>query len=287
VVASHGSAGVVCYDLDGEQLWYRDLGKFEHIWGNAASPIFYQDLVILNCGPGERTFLLALDKKTGKDVWKVEKPGGMYGHKNSEWIGSWSTPIVISVRARDELVMSWPEAVEAYDPRTGEVLWTCKGLGKLVYTSPVGTPDIVVAMSGYHGPYLAVKPGGHGDVTETHRLWRFDQKVPQRIGSGVIVGDFFYIANEPGTAQCMDLKTGQTLWTERLGSGSWGSLVHADGKLYVTNLEGQTFVLAAQPRFEVLSRNPLHERTLASLAISEGDILIRTYENLWCIGADK
>ena len=160
VIASHGSAGVVCYDFEGKELWRRDLGKFEHVWGNAASPILYGGMVILNCGPGERTFLLAMDKKTGQDVWKVEEPGGKFGEKNSEWIGSWSTPAVVKVDGRDELIMTWPEAVKAYDPRTGDLLWTCKGLGKLVYTSPLATPEVVVAISGFHGPFLALRPGG-------------------------------------------------------------------------------------------------------------------------------
>src|SRR5262249_44661560 len=152
-------------------------------------------------GPGERTFLLAMDRKTGHDVWKVEEPGGKFGHTNSEWIGSWSTPVVVKVEGRDELILSWPEAVKAFDPRSGQVLWTCNGLGKLVYPSPLAMREVVVAMSGFHGPYLAVRPGGAGDVTESRRLWRESEKVPQRIGSGVIVGDHVFIANENGTIQ--------------------------------------------------------------------------------------
>src|SRR5262245_53334271 len=144
VVASYGSAGLACYDFEGCQLWHRDLGKCHHIWGNAASPVLYQDLVILNFGPGEQTFLIALDKKTGKDVWKVEEPGGKLGDQGqSEWVGSWSTPVVATIQGREELVMSWPTAVKAYAPKTGELLWTCQGLerdkggARLVYTSPL------------------------------------------------------------------------------------------------------------------------------------------------------
>lgn len=284
IFVSHGSAGVVCYDFEGKLLWRRDLGKFEHVWGNAASPILYGDLVILNCGPGERTFLLAMDKQTGLDVWKVDEPGGNFGEKNSEWIGSWSTPAILKVNDRDELIMTWPEEVKAYNPRTGALLWTCQGLGKLVYTSPLATPEVVVAMSGFHGPFLAVRPGGSGDVTESRRLWREADKIPQRIGTGVIIGDHVFIANENGTLQCLEWKTGKTAWTERLDGNSWGSLVYAEDKLFVTNLEGETFVMAARPDFAVLSRNRLGERTLASIAVADGDIFIRTYRHLWCIG---
>jgi outer membrane protein assembly factor BamB len=290
VIASHGSAGVVCYDLEGQQLWHRDLGPFIHIWGTAASPVLYGDLVLLNCGPGERTFLLAMDKRTGKDVWKIEEPGGKTGLKGqSEWIGSWSTPRVLTVAGQDQLIMSWPNAVKAHDPKSGEVLWTCRGLTPLVYTTPLTTPEVVVAMSGFYGSALAVKTGGKGDVTDTHRLWHHTQKHPQRIGSGVILGEYLYMANAgPGTVQCFELKTGKDLWDgRRLGNAFWGSFVHADGKLYVTDQEGDTYVLAAKPQFEQLSRNRLGEHTNASPAVSDGDIFIRTYEHLWCIGSAK
>ena len=237
----------------------------------------------MNFGPGERTFLLAVDKKTGQDVWKAEEPGGKFGDKGgAEWIGSWSTPVVARLKDRTELIMTWPGAVKAYDPRTGQILWTCQGLGRLVYTSPLVGPEAIVAMSGFSGPALAVRPGGAGDVTETHRLWRTPSS-PQRIGSGVIVGEHVYMVNEPGTFQCIEWKTGKILCTERIGGGVWGSLVHADGRLYVTNLEGETLVLAAKPSLEVLARNPLKERTLASIAVSDRAIFLRTYKHLWCI----
>jgi outer membrane protein assembly factor BamB len=290
VIASHGSAGVVCYDFEGKLLWQRDLGAFIHIWGTAASPILHDDLVILNCGPGERTFLLAMNKKTGKDVWKVEEPGGKSGEKgDNDWIGSWSTPRVVKVQGRDQLVMSWPNAVKAYDPNTGKLIWTCGGLTRLVYTSPLVTPEFVVTMSGFHGSALAVKAGGKGDVTRTHRLWHHTDKNPQRIGSGIILGDYLYMANAgPGTVQCIELKTGKDRWEgKRLGADFWASLVLADGKFYATDQEGDTYVFAAKPDFEQISRNRLDEHTNASLAISEGDILIRTHEHLWCIGNNR
>jgi outer membrane protein assembly factor BamB len=285
VIVSHGSAGVFCYNFEGKELWRRDLGKFDHIWGNAASPVIFKDLVVLNCGPGERCFLLAMNKKTGEDVWKVPEVSGRDGYKEP---GSWSTPIIVPVQGEDQLIMSWGEAVKAYRPRSGELLWSCKGMGKtvdhLAYTSPLATPAVVVAMSGFGGAYLAVKTGGRGDVTETHRLWRVPN-APQRIGSGVIIGEHIYVANSgPGTLQCIELKTGKTLWTERLGDACWGSIVHADGKLYVTDLQGETFVVAAKPTFELLARNHLKERTLASPAVSDGQIFIRTHQHLWCIG---
>jgi outer membrane protein assembly factor BamB len=293
VVVSYGSAGLFCYDFKGELLWRRDLGKSHHIWGNAASPVLYGDLALLNFGPGERTFLLAVNKKDGKDVWKVDEVGGKLGGEGpSTWVGSWSTPVVAKVEGHDELIMTWPGVVRAYDPKDGKLLWSCMGLAKdsggdrLVYTSPLVAPGVVVAMAGFMGPYLAVKPGGKGDVTETHRLWR-ETKAPQRVGSGVIVGEHVYIVNEPGTAQCIELRTGKTLWTERTGAKSWGSMVAADGKLYLLNQEGETVVLEASPTFKILSRNPLKEHTNSSIAVSDGELFLRTDRHLWCIGAAK
>jgi outer membrane protein assembly factor BamB len=290
VVVSHGSAGIYCYDLDGKELWHRDFGKCLHIWGNAASPVIYKDKVFLNFGPGERTFLIAINKSNGNDAWKVDEPGGKLGDKgSSEWIGSWSTPVVAAMNGHDELLLSWPGILKSYDPKNGELRWSCLGLGKdkssdrLVYTTPLATKEMVVAMAGYGGPAMGVKTGGKGDVTETHRLWR-QPTGPQRIGSGVVIGDYVYIVNEPGTAQCIEWKTGKTLWNERIGAAVWGSLVYADGRLYVTNVDGDTIIFAAKPKFETIAKNPLKERTLGSIAVSDGHLFIRTYKNLWCVG---
>src|SRR5260221_1152346 len=192
VIASFASAGLFCYDLDGRELWHRDLGKQAHIWGNAASPILHGNLCILNFGPGERTFLIALDKKTGKTIWQKDEPGGDSGEKKPgqdkpDWIGSCSTPTIVTVDGHEEMIMSFPKRVAAFDPRTGRELWTCRGLNPLVYTSPLYDDGVALAMGGFSGSALAVKVGGHGDVTETHRLWQIP-KNKQRIGSGVISG---------------------------------------------------------------------------------------------------
>ena len=281
VVAVLGSAGAVCYDMAGKELWKRDLGKAEQIWGSAMSPVIWKDLVFINFGPGENTFLIALDKKTGKDVWRVDNPG-KYGTDPKDWIGSWSAPLLTRLGGRDELIMSWPQAVRSFDPRTGKELWRCGGLGNLVYTSPLISPEVIVAMGGFMGPAVGIRTGGSGDVTATHQLWRHERS-PQRIGSGVVVGEHIYITNAIGTAQCMELKTGKTLWEERAGGNSWSSMVHAAGRLYFTDQAGETVVLAAKPQFQVLTRNPLGERNQATLAISNGEIFLRTYGHLWCV----
>lgn len=295
VIASFASAGLFCYDFTGKELWHRDLGKQTHIWGNGASPIIYRDLCILNFGPGPRTFLIAADKKTGKTVWQVDEPGGDSGAEKTgekpNWIGSWSIPIVIRVDGRDQLIMCWPKRVAAYDPKTGQELWTCGGLNPLVYTSPLYADGILVAMGGFMGSALAMKPGGTGDVTETRRLWHHP-KTKQRIGSGVIHDGHIYILNDPGVAECFELPTGKAVWEERLvgqgkDSSSWSSMVLADGKLYAINHSGDTFVLKASPKFELLFTNSLGEPANASVAPSDGDVFIRTHKSLWCISDKK
>src|SRR6266487_774567 len=152
VIASHGSAGMVCYDFSGKELWRHDVGKLEHIWGNASSPILYGNLCILWCGPGPRQFLLAVDKSNGQTVWEFQEPGGMKGDdKDSQsWAGSWTTPIIVKAD-HDELILCVPEKVRGLDPHTGKERWSCGGLSKLVYTSPVHADGSLVAMSGYHG----------------------------------------------------------------------------------------------------------------------------------------
>lgn len=289
VIVSHGSAGLFCYDMDGKELWKYDLGKLHHIWGNASSPILYQNLVILWCGPGERQFLLALDKATGKKVWQHDEPGGSDGITNKDWIGSWSTPVIARLDHRDELILSCPLKLKGFDPRTGKELWSCDGLGKLVYTSPTVAPDgTVVAFSGYGGPALAVKAGGNGDVTKS-RLWHHNKGNPQRIGSAVILGEHAYLISATGVAHCFELKTGKDLWAKQnLNIKTWSTLLHADGKFFIHDMDsGDTLILAASPTFKELGRNRFggKEGTRATPAFSDGEIFIRTYRHLWCIAA--
>jgi outer membrane protein assembly factor BamB len=293
VIASFASGGLYCYDFQGKEVWHRDLGPQRHIWGNAASPVIHGDLCILNFGPGERTFLITVDKRTGRTLWQVDEEGGNSGEKKlgqekAVWTGSWTTPIITSVNGHEELIMSFPGRVCAFEPRTGKELWTCGGLNPLVYTSPLYADGVVVAMGGYTGSALAVKAGGRGDVTTTHRLWH-TPKTKQRIGSGAIQENHVYILNDPGVAECIELRTGKVVWEERLKgpgakSDNWSSMVLSGDKLYAINQSGDAFVLKAPPKFEVISTNSLGEPTMASMAMSTGQIFIRTYSALWCVG---
>jgi outer membrane protein assembly factor BamB len=286
VVAWYGSAGLFCYDLEGNILWNKDLGKVEHIWGYGSSPLIHENLVILNFGPGLNAFVAAFDKQTGNEVWRKTFPE-QTSKTQEEFRGSWSTPVVATVGGKTLLLMSLPEKLYALEPRSGVEIWSCGGLSnKLVYTTPLVAGDIVVAMCGYGGPAMAVRAGGQGDVTETHRLWVHPRN-SQRVGSGVVVDGYVYILNENGSAWCLDPATGEKKWDKpRVSSVSWSSMTHAAGRIYVNNTEGTTFVIEPNTaECKILAENKLDERTRATPAFANGRIYIRTYENLYCIEA--
>ncbi len=288
VVAWHGSAGLVCYDLAGSEQWLVDLGKFTQLWGSAASsPIIVDDLVINLCGPGANVFLVALDKKTGKEVWKRPLPEAQ-GKNADEWKGSWSTPLLITTGGKRQLIVPLPQRVAAFDSATGNELWTCDGLSDLSYASPVLAGDTVVVMSGSHGPALAVRAGGEGNVTASHRLWLHEKKTPQRVGSAVAVGMHIYILNENGTVSCYEAASGNTLWEKRGPGKSWSSLCYVDGRIYAATEAGDMAIIEPDPSdLKIVATNSLGELIRSSPAFSDGQIFVRTYESLFCIGERK
>ncbi len=287
VVVYHGSPGLFAYDMEGKELWKADLGKVEHIWGFGSSPVIHEGLVITNAGPGLNAAVIAVNAADGKEVWRKEY-GAMKSPKAEDYRGSWSTPILFQEGDQTLMLLSLPERLYAVNPKSGEEVWSCGGLSKLVYTSPLIGKKEVVAMCGYTGPAMGVKRGGKGDVTETHRLWLSDKPNPQRIGSGIIIGDYVYILNETGIAWCLDPKTGEKKWEQRLGAGSWSSMCQADGRLYITNFDGNTHVLEADPTAcKILAENKIGEKTNGSLAFSNGQVFLRTHKNLYCFEAKK
>ncbi len=292
VIVSFASAGVFCYDMDGNEQWKRtDLGRQHHIWGYGSSPVIAGERVFLNFGPGENTVLHCFDLKTGRTLWQHQEPGGASGEGgNKKWLGAWNDPLPHKAGARDELLMAYPGRACAFDPASGAELWTCDGLTPLVYNSPLFADGVMFAMCGYGGAAMAVKAGGSGNVTATHRVWHLP-KVQQRIGSGVIHQGHHYILTDPGIVECRDVKTGALIYNERLkGPGptgqNWSSLVlSADGKCYAANQGGDCFVFKASPKFELLATNSMGEKIIASIAVSDGQLFIRGHQNLFCIGA--
>ena len=310
VIAWFGSAGIFCYDLAGKELWRRDLGRQTHGWGYASSPVLYRDLCLLNFGPGQRSFLVALDKLTGKPLWQYDVPPVAaeakwedFGGDLKDWkrlgsptvadvTGSCATPLVVRTAERDEVVVTFPFRVMAFAPQNGTRLWSCDGLNTGAYSSPCfGEGLVAVTGSGLRNSALAVRPGGAGDVTATRRLWHQNPASSKGcLGSGIIYRSHLYQVTMMGFAQCLDLKSGQTLWEERLiGSGSrnssWSSPLLAGDRLYVPNQNADVFVLRVGDKFDCLATNSIGGESMnASLAVSDHNIFIRTDRRLWCVG---
>lgn len=295
VVAAYGSAGVAAYDFEGKEIWHRDLGPVDHEWGSSSSPVLHDGLCIVYHGPGAGSALYALDQTTGETVWKWEEPKWQLGERTDGFagkddgiVGTFSTPILAKAGEREELVMSFPMEMKAFDPKSGEVLWTCGGLNPLVYTSPLAGDGVVLAMGGYYGNSIAVRTGGSGDVTATHRLWQLVRH-NGGIGTGVVKDGHCYYQNSAGIAHCLEVETGKTLWKARLpGAGkSWGSFVLAGDLVYSLSQAGDTVVFRATPeKFEVLAQSDLGEHTNSSPVPVDDGIFIRTHEALWSLGGN-
>jgi outer membrane protein assembly factor BamB len=291
VVVWHGSAGLFCYDFEGNELWKKDLGEFRHMWGYASSPVIYGDRVIQYCGPGKRIFTLAVELATGKTLWETEEPQEGDGEHNPDkkYMGSWGSPVIAKIDGKDQAVCAMPTRLVSYDPADGKILWTCDGIrgpkGDLAYSSPMISGEYCVFIGGFGGPALGLKLGGTGNITESNRLWRTERN-PQNIGTGILLGKHVYRANASANGiECVDAMTGKVVWSHRGAGSNWGSILLADGNLYVTAQNGTTVVFKPNPeKPEVIAENRLGEHSNSTPAISDGEIFIRTFENLYCIG---
>jgi len=302
VVAVFGSAGVYCYDFNGKLLWKRDdLSPIEFEWGSAVSPVIHEDRVYVYRGPATTAHLMPLDIKDGKTLWVANDPpvqtvGRTDGFKGNgdttAWICSYATPLVIPHGSGESILMNTPGSLQAHDPSTGKVLWNCGGLNPLVYCSPIYGEKTVVAMGGFHGTSIAITTDGKNDVTSTRRLWQ-TVRTPNRLGSGIIHKGHVYVLNTAGILDCIKLKTGKVIYSERArGKGakqeSWSSMVLSGDRIYIPNQSAETFVVSAEPKFKLLATNSLDGTlTNASLAVSNGQFLLRTHKHLWCIGKTK
>ncbi|MAG56927.1 MAG: serine/threonine protein kinase [Planctomycetes bacterium] len=294
VVVWHSSAGLWCYDLDGKQLWKRNLGEFRHEWGYGTSPVLHDGKVILNSGPGTRPFVAAFDLETGKTIWKTDEPDrrSEAQRKKKRLVGSWSTPVIARVGAGYQIICPQPTRIVGYDPATGAVVWTCGGMscakGDLAYSSPIIARGVCMVRAGYAGPSIGVRLGGGGDVTGTHRAWRH-AKQKSNVGSGVFVDGHVYMPDSDSFVSCIDTKTGERIWTERAGRGPcWGSIVYAAGRLYLMNQRGDTVVFRPNgKKLDVIATNSLGERTNSTPVFADGDLFIRTHAHLYRIGGKK
>lgn len=276
-----GTGDVFCFDFSGRLCWQRSLaaeyGEFENRFGHSSSPLFHDGMLLLQCDHYGRSYVLALDPETGANRWKTERP--------ECWL-SWSTPQLVPVgtEGNAELVLAGSEKLDGYDPRTGTKLWTIRGMLRECIPTIVWGEGLAIAVSGPKGPTLAFKPGGRGDVTQSHVVWRTQRGGPY-VPSAIIVGDRYYVADDQGIATCLSVLKGDVLWQKRLRGAFTASPVSAEGKIYFVSEEGETVILDARPaEYRELARNPLGESVYASPVLSQGNLYLRGVKHLYCIG---
>jgi outer membrane protein assembly factor BamB len=288
-----GNGILKAFNFSGTELWARDIqkdyGKFGLNWGYASSPLLFEDALYIEVLHGMKTrdpsYLLRVDKRSGRTVWRVERPTQAV-HESPD---AYTTPALLRYDGKVEIVVSGGDCVTGHDPATGRELWRGNGFNPQndpayrVIASPVVHDGVVYTPTRVR-PLQAFRAGGRGDITESHRLWAF-QNGPD-VPTPVTDGTYFYVVNDRGIVWCLDAKTGKEIWgSQRIKHGTYSaSPVLADGRIYVTNEDGLTTVLRAGPKFEVLAENDLEDYCLSSPSISEGQIFIRTAQHLYSIG---
>ncbi|MBL9188948.1 MAG: PQQ-like beta-propeller repeat protein [Opitutaceae bacterium] len=295
VYVTFGSPGTACLDTaTGKVLWERRDFVCDHWRGAGSSPIIWGDLLIMHFDGADFQYVVALDKRTGKTVWKTDrsidfqdlKPDGKPA-ADGDFRKAFATPLVITHDGKPLLVSVGSKATYAYEPATGKELWRIED--RRFHSGSVcplyGHGLIYTATGLAKGELWAVRPGGSGIVTDTHVAWKVSRNVPNR-PSPVLVGDLlFMVAQDTGVVTCLDAKTGQEIWSERLpGKGAHStSPIHADGRLYFCNENGESFVLAAGREFKVLATNKLDAGCMASPAVTGKSLILRTKTALYRI----
>ena len=283
----YGSAGAAAYDFAGDLVWHRKLGTFVHRWGHASSPRVYGDTVIFFGSPGPRVILTALDKKTGETVW--EQSLDPITSPPEELYGSFATPLVWHNDGRDELLIPLPGYLASFDPNTGKEFWRCEGLGALTYSDAMLGGNMIFAFSGFKGPAIGMRrpeADETGNLTDSHRVWLNDQ-VMQRVGTGVIVGDHYFMCGRKGDLHAGDIYTGEILWTEKIREQAWSSIQLVDGQLWLTDQASVTHVFEPKETFELSHQNHMgeNERTNSTLVFSGNQVFLRTHNRLYSIAS--
>lgn len=282
--AYFGAEGVYAYDLNGKPAWKTSVGKVKTLGlGAASSPVIYEDLVILQCDDddGSDSAIVALDARSGKERWRTKRPVQV----------SWSTPVLVNTGTRTELVTNGTEWILAYEPRTGKELWRTKGVESNAIHTPVVGDGVVIVTAGFPAKKtIAIKPGGTGDVTGTsHVLWTYT-KGTAYVVSPILYEGLVYLLNDRGVMMALDAKTGEIKYEGGrvpVPASFMGSPVAAGGRLLLTSEDGDTFVIKAGPKHEVLRTNSVGEPVYTTPAISNGRIYIRGEKHLFGIAAAR
>lgn len=275
-----GHQGAACLDLKGKVIWRnRDL-TYAPVHGNGGSPILVDDKLIFSCDGGDKQFVAALNADTGKLAWKTNRGN------NAARTFSFSTPLLITVNGKQQLISPGSDAVMAYDPADGKEIWRVTYDGYSVIPRPVYGHGMIYISTGYNTPsVLAIRVGGTGDVTKTHVAWTAPKSAPHT-PSPLLVGTELYLVSDRGIASCLDAITGKAHWQERVGGNAFSaSPFFADGKVYLQAEDGTTTVVRATTQFEKLATNELKERTFACYAAADGALYLRGEKHLFRIEA--
>jgi outer membrane protein assembly factor BamB len=274
-----GHQGTACLDLDGKVLWRNTTLKYSPVHGGGGSPILVDEALIFSCDGASDPFVAALNSKTGQVLWKTARS---FSAKKKF---SFSTPLLINANERNQVVSPSSGAVCAYDPKDGRELWRVRyAEGYSVVPRPVFGHGLLFISTAFDNPeVVAIRPDGQGDVTDSHVVWTLAKGAP-KTPSMLLVDDELYFVSDGGIASCVDAKTGRVHWSERVGGNYSASPLLADRRIYLQNEEGVGVVLAPGKTFQQLARNSLGERTLASSAVTDGALFIRTEAHLYRIG---
>ena len=267
-----GAHGTACLTQTGEIVWKTKLEYDNGQHGPGGSPVIYENLLILSCDGQDVQFVVALDKLTGKVRWKRFREG----------FQAYTTPLVIRPPSGDQLISPGAFRTISYEPRTGKEIWQVTyGQGFSNVPRPVYANGLVYLCTGFQEPsLLAVRIDGRGNVTKTHIAWTLKRGAPLT-PSPLLVGDELYLVNDTGIASCVDAKTGSEYWRVRLGGNHSASPLYADGRIYFLSEEGESVVIAPGKQYKVLATNLVDGETLASMAVSNGSIFIRSRTHLY------
>jgi hypothetical protein len=269
---------VVCHDVEGKEVWRRSPGELHAVHGFCSSLLLYKDMVILNGDQDAAAYIVAFDKATGAERWRVDRPNRTR---------SYCPPVVYDLAGKKQLVLSGSKCVASYDPDTGRQHWLIDGPTDQFVASLVHTQGVLMMTGGWPTLHiLGIRPDGQGNVTNTHVLWHV-RKHPSYVPSPIAHGEHFFVVSDNGRASCLEARTGKYVWSQQLGRHHSASPVSAEGRLYFLDDDGQTFVLRASATFELLATNKLEEPCRASAAISGGRIYIRGMRHLYCIAEPK
>ncbi|HET9372859.1 MAG TPA: PQQ-binding-like beta-propeller repeat protein [Vicinamibacterales bacterium] len=282
IYAWFGTGQLVALELDGRVAWQRHLGReiapFDIQWGHGSSPVVHGDLLYLLCDHAPASYLLAVDTATGRDRWKADRGQGR---------ASYSTPFVVTTPNGAEVIVNSSERVDGYDAETGKPLWHLGGANRFPIPMPIVHDGVVYLTRGYRsGPYLAMRPGGRGDVSASHVIWSVETGAPY-VSSLVFANGLLFMANDTGVVTAVDAKTGERVWQHRVPGVFSASPIATGDRVYFVSESGRTLVMRASRTPEVLAENDLDVHLVASPAASRGRLFLRSDDRLIAVGAGR